>query len=736
VHASLLSQSQKADSVYRSRLLAFSLLPTTTTTVQTMATMIFNLPEEDGRPQIYHIDPKRNPRMVVHPQIFHGRTEPILIEFMEPPPPPPPPPCPCCAARQLSWRKARAVAGALVAVLLIGLLCRFAPRAYEFGKAFASVPRTTHDVAPVVVAPVPTNLFAFDGDILARSMTPARLNATQGDALFRLLSMAAEPVAPPVVEEDSADSCATDLCQILEAARPFLSVVARATKQYLPAFFETYLLEDDADKNDDASSQPMDYFDWVINVDKAVFEGITPAFLPSGGPITEESASVFYEMTSGHTRKVKKYESDVESALNSLFVLDSHLLENAMTPARLTEVQGQAFSDLFGPVEDTCCPMDDILCRLSAVAPKYVPEFLQTYLFGQPHDDNSSNGLTRNFAWMTTVWNHAIYRDTTPAFLPGGPTDSDSGISFYQLTQGASRNPDPDAEYIEMRQFVEGRLTACAETDSLSAIARQVKYFTPNTKASQKKAWYIQTPPADSETFTSDLMPLVDARFREMPAIHWDYHLQGTVLYEKMKTFHDFELTCAALWAEHPALRPTTLWEKLFRSFFFGKARIPTIRRRSCTDLSPASGGVDPVEVGQCHAYARDPEPGKPSEKVPSLLEWDVRHKLRVMPHVDETCHARGYLKYDFLQQSFDFSTVCKALWAKHPHTKGVRYRRDNSEAVLHTEVHLEPFNQLALQNFCLSLDLDRSRDKWDPNRHHGQMNVGNPGFFGLIYSD
>ena len=684
--------------------------------------MNIDLPEEDGQPMILEIDPANGP-VAFLPEIMHGRTQPIMVTFKS---------CPCCAARQLCWRKARAVAGAFVAVLLIGLLVWVAPSAYEFSKAFASAPqpRTTQHIAPVVVPPAPTNLFGFDGNLLAQNMTPARLDATQGQALFQFLSMAAEPVAPPVVEEDSADSSATDLCQILKAARPYLSVVAKATKQYLPAFFKTYLLEDaqdeDTDKNDDASSQPMDYFDWVINVDKAVFEGTTPAFLPSG-PITEESASVFYEMTMGHTRKVKKYESVVESALNSLFVLDSHLLDSAMTPARLTEVQGQAFFDLFGPVEDTCCPIDDILCRLSA-------------LLGQAlgHDDNSSssNGLTRNFAWITTVWNHAIYRDTTPAILPGGPTDDDSGISFYQLSQGHSRNPDPDDEYTKVRQFVEGRLTACAETDSLFAIARQVTHFTPNTKDAQKKAWYIQTPPADSKTFRSDLMPLVDARFREMPAIHWDYHLQGTVLYEKMKTFHDFELTCEALWTEHPALRPTTLWEQLFRSFFFGKARIPTIRRRSCTDLSPASGGVDPVEVGQCHAFARDPEPWNPSEKVPSLLEWDFRHKLRVMPHVDETCHARAYLKYDFLQQSYDFSAVCAALWAEHPHTKGVRYRRDNSEAVLHTEVPLEPFNQLALQNFCLSLDLDRSHDKWDPNRHHGQMKVGNPGLFRLIHSD
>jgi len=59
---------------------------------------------------------------------------------------------------------------------MIGLMC-VAPRAYEYSKAFASA--QYEHVAPVVVAPVPPNLFALDGDLLA-SITPARSLGARG----------------------------------------------------------------------------------------------------------------------------------------------------------------------------------------------------------------------------------------------------------------------------------------------------------------------------------------------------------------------------------------------------------------------------------------------------------------------------------------------------------------------------------------------------------------------------
>jgi len=122
--------------------------------------MNFNLPEEYGRPQIYQIDPKRNPHIVVCLQIFQNRTKPILIEFTQPPPPPP---CPCCAARQCFWRKVCIGAGAFTAILMIGLLCHFAS-AFEYSKtAFMSAPE------PCTTQPT----FAFNAMLLTQSMTPA-----------------------------------------------------------------------------------------------------------------------------------------------------------------------------------------------------------------------------------------------------------------------------------------------------------------------------------------------------------------------------------------------------------------------------------------------------------------------------------------------------------------------------------------------------------------------------------
>ena len=580
--------------------------------------------------------------------------------------------------------------------------------------------------------PTPTNLFMLDAKLLAQSMTPARLNESQGMALFKLVSPpVVAPVASvaPTVEEEG---CSTELC--------FLLVTA---KSYLPAFLHTYIIgdpqEEDDDKND-AVLPPINYFDWVVDVDQAVFQGTTPAFLPSGrGPTTKESASAFYQMTLGHERKVKKYESVVESALNSLFVLDADLIKNAMTPARLSEVQAHALIDLFA--EDKCCSVDDILCRLAA-------------LLGQVlgHDDDNSND---NFAWITTVWNSAIYRETTPAVLPSGSTDGDSGITYYQLTEGHSRNLDhPNSAHIMWQQHVEDFNTACPGTDSVFAIIEDVTTsFVQNTKDATK-GWYIETPGSAPAFNLKELVKTVNARFREMRAIRWDYHMQGTVLYEKLKPHHNFRSTCDALWNAHPALRPTTLWEQFFRSLiFFGKPSVPpmpTIRRRSCTDLSPASGGVDPVEVAQCHAFARDPDRmdydlydgeyppvWKRSHKDYPIIAWDVRNKRVAMPQLDEECHAREFLKYEFLQNVYDYSDICAALWAEHWHTKGVHYRADSSP-FLSTDKSQKPFAQTALQSFCLSLDLDRTRDdfKTDPNRQHGKPVLVKPDIIRLIHTD
>jgi len=316
----------------------------------------------------------------------------------------------------------------------------------------------------VVVAPAPapvpspTNLFAFDAALLAQSMTPARLNETQATALFKVISLA-QPAAPPT-EKESCDE------------ESFLCRLSVAAKTYLPAFLQTYILGDTQEQDDieDDAVEPFDYFDWVITVcDQAIFDGTTPAFLLNG-PTTEESAAAFYQMTLGHFRKVKKYESAAETALKDLFVLDADLLEQSMTPARLTEVQGQALFDALAPVEDEqCCPFGDMLCRLSAVAPKYIPEFLKAYLVGPPEDDKPID----LFEWVVAVWNQSIYRETTPAFLPSGPTDKDSGVSFYKL----AHNPDPEEIDFYPQHLFEDNLEVCAESDSLFAIVRQVIYF-------------------------------------------------------------------------------------------------------------------------------------------------------------------------------------------------------------------------------------------------------------------
>jgi len=163
---------------------------------------------------------------------------------------------------------------------------------------------------------------------------------------------------------------------------------------------------------------------------------------------------------------------------------------------------------------------------------------------------------------------------------------------------------------------------------------------------------------------------------------------------------------------------------------------MPTIRRRSCTDLSPASDGVDPVEVAQCHAWARDPDrmfyDGEyppvwelPHEDYP-LLAQDVQNKRVAMPQLDEKCHAREFLKYEFLQNALDYSGICAALWA-------------DSSPFLSTDKSQKVFNQESLQSFCLSLDFDRTRDDFetDPSRQHNKdLLLVKAGALRLIHSD
>jgi len=393
-------------------------------------------PPNPPQPEVWYIDPEEYPDsdpFVLDPRNFHGRTEPVFIMFLP-----------------RHYRLKSYLLDALFLVLASCLAVFLAGLTYEMSKAF--IFGTTTPAPQVVLAPTaPTNLFAFDAGLLAQSMTPARLTESQATALSRVLSPppVVAPDAPTVEEDDSADSCATDLCQILEAAKPVLSVASKAARPYLLltskvfglGFLESYLLgepqEKEDDKNDDASSQSIDYFDWAIDIDQAVLHGTTPAALPL---VDEEKATAFYEMTLGHEYKGKKYVSAVEAALNDLFVWDSDLLEQSVTPARLTKVQGRGLSGLRAPAENKCCPMD-VLCRLLAVAPKYIPGLLE--LLG--YDDYNSNKRAPNFAWITTVWDQAIYRDTMPAFLPSGRTNEESGISFYELTEKLSRNPEPDA---------------------------------------------------------------------------------------------------------------------------------------------------------------------------------------------------------------------------------------------------------------------------------------------------
>ena len=68
------------------------------------------------------------------------------------------------------------LAGAFLAILLIGLLCHVKPSAHEYAKtAFASYARQPPTTQAQHVAPPPTNfnLFSFDAGLLTQRMRPA-----------------------------------------------------------------------------------------------------------------------------------------------------------------------------------------------------------------------------------------------------------------------------------------------------------------------------------------------------------------------------------------------------------------------------------------------------------------------------------------------------------------------------------------------------------------------------------
>ena len=195
---------------------------------------------------------------------------------------------------------------ALLGVCTIALLLLAAMQGIHDHYTTAS---TASQLSPTTQT-LPTNLFALDAELLAQLMTPARLNESQGTALFNLVSPppVVAPVAPPAVKEKV--GCDDDDCWCL-----FLEVVNHF-EAYYPAFITSYFQGDSQEDKNDAVEPPFDYFDWVISVDEAVFRGITPAFLPL---VNEESASAFYQMTLGHAPKIKKSQSVVESAESAAF---------------------------------------------------------------------------------------------------------------------------------------------------------------------------------------------------------------------------------------------------------------------------------------------------------------------------------------------------------------------------------------------------------------------------------
>jgi len=430
----------------------------------------------------------------------------------------------------------------------------------------------------------------------------------------------------------------------------------------------------------------------------------------------------------------------VEPVLMNLFAFDGPLLKNSMTPARLNQVQGEALFEFFERFTEPsveCCPVDDILCRISAVAPKYIPEFLKPYLLGPQEDDVDDDNPIDFSDWVVTVCDQSIWSETTPAFLPHGATDEDSGIAFFQMTQGNSRNPDPEESDLELQHLFEDDLEVCAESDSLVDIVSRLFTFTENSRV-QETVWHVQPPLAPQSNFRG-YVKQANARFRELPAVRFHYHLQGTVLYEEMKQTHDFGAMCEALWTDYPALRPQSLWEQLQDDLLSKerKPHMPTLRRRSYIDLSPASGGVNPVSVAQCHAFARDPEPIDYDDKIAAGAASEINGlgfgffggataKHNAMPLVDDVLHAFETVKYEYLQRFYDYADVCSTLWTDHPRTSPTAPRRkhvtqeDGSVTTWWAAEFQKNPNLAGFESLCLSLHWDRSRFFYfaDPTRN------------------
>ena len=197
-----------------------------------------------------------------------------------------------------------------------------------------------------------------------------------------------------------------------------------------------------------------------------------------------------------------------ESAvLMNSFVFDGPLLKKSMTPARLNQVEGEALFEVIERITEPsvekikCCPVDDIPCRISAVAPKYIPGFLKPYLLGPQEEDADDDDNPIDFNdWVVTVCDQSIWSETTPAFLSHGATDEDSGISFFQMTQGHSRNPDPEEIDLELQHLFEDDLEVCAESDSLFDIVSRLFTFTENSRV-QETVWHVQPPLAPQSNF-------------------------------------------------------------------------------------------------------------------------------------------------------------------------------------------------------------------------------------------
>lgn len=397
-------------------------------------------------------------------------------------------------------------------------------------------------------------------------------------------------------------------------------------------------------------------------------------FTPVEGPAMNQTAAI---------DDLEPVPAPREPVLQNLFLFDGPFVEQAMSPARLTDVQGEAWYEIFGsPADDEeeedCCAVDDLYCRLSAVAPTYIPSFLAPYLLGEPPVvDEEEDEPMDSFYWVVDVCDQSIWKGFTPAILPHGPMEENSGVAFFQMTQGHSRNPEPEES--DYQHEIEDQILfeVCPESDSLISIVKRAFTFYPNSILQETTNWLSTAPNARATSFEG-LRDVAAARFREQPAIHLHYQAQGTLLYEATKSKFNYESHCAETWTAYPALRPKTLWEK-FRDDFSNNHnhhhnKLPPIKQRSCYDHSPASGGADPVEVAMCHAFARDPQPVDYSnfEETPmtsflNLSDTVVEH-MEALPNVDETCMTREFVKYEFMQSLFDYSDICAELKdKKHP---------------------------------------------------------------------